>query len=58
MKRLSKYSVVVAAIFFLFCGNAMAITYTFPDTFPIYTDSWPGYIQADLITSAIPISRT
>ena len=46
MKRLSKYYVVVAAILFLFCGNAMAVTFTFSDTDPNYTDSWPGYFQA------------
>jgi hypothetical protein len=47
MKKLSLFSAVGAAIFFLCCGSAMATTYIFADTIPNYTDSWPGYIPYD-----------
>lgn len=39
MRKGLKIGVIVAAIFFLFGGSAMAIQYTYPDV----TDSWPGY---------------
>jgi hypothetical protein len=46
MKKVAKFGVLVAAIFFIFCGSAMAVTFTWSDTPPDFTDSWPGYIQA------------
>jgi len=42
MKKGSKMCLIVAAIFFLFCGSAMAVTYTYNDN----TDSFPGYTPA------------